>query len=153
MYTHGDTSSTLLPIKFMMIFVQNLLVYFIFMSRGDYIYGDVGTTLTNAEKVEPNLWLIAGCAALWFTGYFEILMMIVGTNVPFVYAKFNMIQIVFHFLGCLFLLWFILDTWNYIRIWYIFGLCSVLPFMLEIVMWRQAFLLKKIIKRNSGEEK
>ena len=148
MYTKGDTSSTLLPIKFMMIFVQNLLVYFIIMSRDDYIYGDVGTNLTNTEKETPELVLVIGCIALWFDGYFEILMMIVGTNVPFVYAKYNMIQIVLHFLGCLFLLWFILDTWNYIRIWYIFTLCSVLPLVLEIVMWRQASLMKTEIKRN-----
>ena len=148
MYTKGDTSSTLLPIKFMMIFVQNLLVYFIIMSRDDYIYGDVGARLTNTEKETPELVLVIGCVALWFDGYFEILMMIVGTNVPFVYAKYNMIQIVLHFLGCLFLLWFILDTWNYIRIWYIFTLCSVLPLVLEIVMWRQASLMKTEIKRN-----
>ena len=148
MYTKGDTSSTLLPIKFMMIFVQNLLVYFIIMSRADHIYGDVGVTLTNTEKETPELSLIIGCCAFWFDGYFEILMMIVGTNVPFVYAKYNMIQIVLHFLGCLFLLWFILDTWNYIRIWYIFALTAVLPLVLEIVMWRQASLLKTEIKRN-----
>ena len=148
MYTNSDTSATLLPIKFMMIFVQNLLVYFIFMSSDDYIYGKVGEQFTNAEKEQPELILIGGCFAFWISGYFEILMMIVGTSVPFVYAKFNMIQIVLHFLGCLFLLWFILDTWNYIRIWYIFGICSVIPFVLEIVMLRQARLLKTVVKRN-----
>ena len=100
------------------------------------------------DKEVANTWLTGGYGAIAINGYFELLMMILGTSVPFVYAKWNMIQIVFHFLSCLFLLWFILDTWNYIRIWYIFTLTSAMPFALEIVMLRQAALLKKVIKHN-----
>ena len=134
MYTLGDTSSTLLPIKFVLMFTQNLLVYAILMSKDDYIYGEVGQQWKAADKEFPEVVLKAGCFAVMGLIGFEFFMMILGSSVPFIYAKWNLIQIVLHFLGCLFSLWFILDTWQYIRIWYIFAPCSFIPFVLEIVM-------------------
>ena len=148
MYTHGDTSSALLPIKFSLIFAQNVLVYVILMSKEDYTYGEIGQTWTADDKDSANVILFLGCCLIWGLCYFEMLMMIVGTSVPFVFAKFNLLQIVLHLIGCLFTVWFILDTWNYMRIWNIFVVCSVLPFILEIIMMRQAVKLKIDISKN-----
>ena len=50
MYTQGDTSSVLLPAKFCLIFIQNVLVYTILTSMENYIYTEVGTTATESEK-------------------------------------------------------------------------------------------------------
>ena len=61
-------------------------------------------------------------------------MLVVGYSVPFRFAKWNLLQIVLHLLGCLFTLWFILDTWNYARIVYIFLITGILPFSLEVLM-------------------
>ena len=49
MYTQGDTSTTLLPIKFMLIFAQNLLLFTILKGKEDYIYGEVGQTFNTEE--------------------------------------------------------------------------------------------------------
>ena len=134
MYTQGDTSSVLLPVKFCLIFIQNVLVYTILTSMENYIYTEVGTTATESEKSRQQQFL------LWFgivtmgLCYIEMVFMIIGISVPFRFAKWNLLQIVLHFLGCLFTLWFILDTWNYTRITNIFIITGLLPFCLEIVM-------------------
>ena len=96
--------------------------------------------------------LFVGCVAIWALCYLEIASMIIGFSVPFVFAKFNMLQIVLHFIGCLFTVWFILDTWNFARIWNIFICSALLPFILEIVMLRQARKLRKDIVLNSLDE-
>ena len=135
MYTLGDTSSALLPIKFVLIFAQNILVYVIYKSTRDFTYSEIGTKLSTDDEESRENELKYGCYAIWVLCYFELFMMIIGSSVPFVFAKFNLLQNVLHFLGCLFTLWFILDTWSYYRIWYVFMLTSILPFILEVMMF------------------
>ena len=63
--------------------------------------------------------------------FLEFLLMLIGTSVPPIFAKFNLLQIILHLLGSLFTLWFILDSWRYTLIWTIFVLFSVLPIIIE----------------------
>ena len=134
MYTHGDTSSILLPLKFSLIFFQNILIYIIYTSKEDYIYGAPGQNFSETDKEFPRKSIVGGCWAIWLGCYFEFFVMIIGYSVHFAFAKFNLLQIVLHFIGCLFTMWFILDTWNYTRIWNIFIFNSLLPLILELLM-------------------
>lgn len=76
----------------------------------------------------------------------EFIFMVVGTSVPPVFAKFNLLQIILHLLGCLFTLWFILDSWQYVLIWPIFICFSVMPIVVEGSIIQQAVRLNKNIK-------
>ena len=80
--------------------------------------------------------------------FFEFLMMIIGTSVVPIFAKFNLLQIIMHLLGCLFTLWFILDSWRYDIIWPLFVLFAVLPLLVELVILEQSIRLKKDIRRT-----
>ena len=76
----------------------------------------------------------------------EFILMIVGTSVPPVFAKFNLLQIILHLLGCLFTVWFILDSWQYTLIWPIFIGFSLLPMLVEASIIQQAIRLNKNIR-------
>ena len=80
--------------------------------------------------------------------FFEFIMMIVGTSVVPIFAKFNLLQIILHLLGSLFTLWFILDSWRYDIIWPIFFCFAVLPFCVEIGILQRSIRLKKDIRRT-----
>ena len=71
----------------------------------------------------------------------EFIFMVVGTSVPPVFAKFNLLQIIFHLLGCLFTIWFILDSWQYVLIWPLFICFSVMPMVVEFSILQQAIHL------------
>ena len=94
--------------------------------------------MKEAERSDANTNLHLGMLLIGFTGYFEWISMIGGFSVPFVFAKFVLLQIVLHLIGCLFLMWFILDTWNYMRIWNIFVVSALLPLILELVVIKLA---------------
>ena len=79
---------------------------------------------------------------------FEFLLMIAGTSVTPIFAKFNLLQIILHFLGCLFTIWFILDSWRYMIIWPIFFAFSILPIVIEFIILQQAIRLNKNINNT-----
>jgi len=84
----------------------------------------------------------------------EFMGMIAGVSVPPNFAKYNLVQIILHMLGSLFLLWFILDSWQYTLIWPLFVCFSVLPILIEATIVQQAFRLNKNIKdTNAGHLK
>ena len=91
MYTQGDTSSVLLPIKFSLIFIQNVLVYTILKSKQNYIYTEVGVTSSEEEKIIQQRILTAGCYAIMGLIYTEFIFMLVGFSVPFKFAKWNLL--------------------------------------------------------------
>ena len=102
--------------KFSLIFFQNVLLYTIYKSKENYIYSEVGILLSEGQKSQNTQFLSYLCILTMILLYFEFVAMLVGYSVPFRFAKWNLLQIVLHLLGCLFTLWFILDTWNFTRI-------------------------------------
>ena len=91
MYTQGDTSSVLLPVKFSLIFIQNVLVFTILKSKENYIYTEVGVTSSEEEKSLQQWFLTAGCYAVMGLIYIEFLFMLIGFSVPFKFAKWNLL--------------------------------------------------------------
>lgn len=70
-------------------------------------------------------------------------MMIVGSSVPNMFAQFNLVQILLHFLGCIFTVWFVLDSWGSSMIWVLWALFCVCPFIVEIGIVAGAFKFNK----------
>lgn len=77
---------------------------------------------------------------------FEFLLMVLGMSL--IFDKCNILQIFMHFLGCLFTAWFLLDTWRYNYMWYLWAFFGVLPFLIEILILVSAVRFTKNINMN-----
>ncbi|CAE7517404.1 Tmem107 [Symbiodinium sp. KB8] len=64
------------------------------------------------------------CFALHFNGIFG--------GFTLFFRSVNLIQLVCQFMGGLLTALFILDSWHYIAIWYIFAFCTLLPALFEV---------------------
>mmetsp|Transcript_44906 Transcript_44906/g.32856 ORF Transcript_44906/g.32856 Transcript_44906/m.32856 type:complete len:82 (+) Transcript_44906:218-463(+) len=60
----------------------------------------------------------------------------------------NMLAIFLHVIGLMFTAWFILDTWRYVQMWYLWAFFGLLPFLNEILIIRGAASLSKNVSRN-----
>ena len=61
----------------------------------------------------------------------EFFMMLIGSSVPPIFGQYVLLQVLLHFLGCLFTAWFVLDSWRYMRMWAIWAIFCLLPFSVE----------------------
>ena len=60
----------------------------------------------------------------------EILLLMIGYSLFF--DRLNIIQILLHLLGALFLTWFVMDLWGYNLIWGIWFAFGLIPFTIEV---------------------
>jgi hypothetical protein len=84
--------------------------------------------------------LAAICLNIIFL-FVEILLLIVGYSL--FYDRLNVIQILLHVLGILFLAWFVLDLWGYSLIWSIWFFFGLIPFGIEMLIFLGARTLYK----------
>ena len=144
------SSARLLPIKFILLMVQVILLVLVVLERENHVYFQVGQyyTETSEEYQSAENTLVGLSYTMIGMCFFEFLMMIVGTSVVPIFAKFNLLQIILHLLGSLFTLWFILDSWRYDVIWPIFFSFAILPLLVELGILQQSIRLKKDITRT-----
>ena len=144
------SSARLLPIKFLFILIQVLLLTIVVLEKQNHIYFNVGEYYTESsdEYKSAERTLVGVAYTMMGMCFFEFLMMIVGTSVVPIFAKYNLLQIILHLLGSLFTLWFILDSWRYDIIWPLFVLFAVLPLLVELGILQQSIRLKKDIRRT-----
>lgn len=132
------SSARLLPIKFILLLVQTILLIIVILQKENHIYFDVGQNYSeNSDVYKDAVVELEGIVGTMMgLCFLEFLMMLVGTSVPPTFAKYNLLQIILHLLGSLFTLWFILDSWRYSQIWTLFSLFSVLPILVEFtIIW------------------
>ena len=118
--------------------------------RDKHVYFSVGemhdTNSSEYKTAENNLivaaFLICGLCLT------EFLIMLLGSSVPPNFAVYNLLQVLCHLLGSLFVLWFKLDSWRYVYIWWIFALFVLPSFLLEIFMLQQAIKFNRDINSN-----
>ena len=129
-----------------------MLLVVTLLERQNHIYFEVGQNFSDNSpeyKSAEQVLLGVGYTMIGLC-FLEFLGMIAGTSVPPSFAKYNLLQIILHMLGCLFSLWFILDSWQYKLIWPLFLIFSVLPILIEGTILQQAIRLNKNI-RNTRE--
>ena len=145
---HGFASSArLLPIKFILILTQVLLLTIVLLERQNHLYFEVGQNYSeNSDEYKSAERTLLGVGyTIIGLCFLEFILMILGVSVPPKFAKYNLLQIILHLLGCLFTLWFILDSWQYTLIWPLFVGFSILPIMVEATIIQQAVRLNKDI--------
>lgn len=151
MVNHAFASSArLLPIKFIFLVTQVLLLVVCVLSKDNHIYFEVGQNYseTSAEYLSAEKTYLGILYTMMGLCLIEFLLMLVGTSVPPIFAKFTLLQIMLHLLGILFTLWFILDSWKYTLLWPIFVLFSLLPILIEATILQQGIRLNKNIRRT-----
>ena len=87
------SSARLLPIKFLFILVQVILLVICLLERENHIYFDVGENFgkTSDEYLAAEQQMLGvGGAMIGLCGL-EFLLMLVGTSVPPIFAKFNLL--------------------------------------------------------------
>ena len=116
-----------------------------------HVYQELGQELsTNDPLYQEESKQFVGLVVTWmcFCG-FEYLMMLLGTSIPHMFAQWVLIQVLLHLLGCVFLVWFILDSWAASFIVRLFIGYSVLPLIAEFVIIGHAFKFNYDLGRNN----
>ena len=72
---------------------------------------------------------------------FEFLSLLLGISI--MWPQLTFFQIFIHMFGCLFSIWFLLDSWRYTFILNIFILFGIVPFLVEIVIIISALRFKQ----------
>ena len=92
--THAFASSArLLPIKFLFILFQVLLLTIVVLEKQNHVYFNVGEYYaeTSDEYLSAEKQLVGVSYTMMGTCFFEFIMMIVGTSVVPSFAKFNLL--------------------------------------------------------------
>ena len=139
----------LMPAKFLLIMSQVLLLTLVLYLRTDHIYWGVGEQSFSTQsdqyfKAESTLVGVTICFLIFLA--FEFLIMILGISLTF--NQVNLIQIFLHSLGCIFTLWFLLDSWNFKSMWPIWGLFGLTPFLCEIFTLSGAAIFNANVTKN-----
>ena len=102
-------SAVLMPIKFILMMMQFILVVLVATTRSEYIYEGIPTLygLYSEKYNKANNSILAGCLIFIILLFLEFFTLIFGVSLMF--NKVNAFQIVFHFVGCLATIWMILN--------------------------------------------
>ena len=147
-YDGGDRQEPLNGTKFVLISIQLLLLFLIFEMKENHVYW-YGLGQQHSQYNPNKACISTYCpggelyisaqnqlkAALIVQVAFilaEFLSMLVGISILF--PELTFLQCFLHFLGCMFTLWFLLDSWQYKRIWYLFSLFGFFPFLIEMLI-------------------
>ena len=97
--------------------------------------------MSEAQKSSAGGQLVGAIASFLFFLVFEFLMMLGGLSIMF--DSLTFLQNFLHLLGIMFTGWFLLDSWQYERIWGIWVLFGFFPFMVELYIFTSACMFKR----------
>jgi hypothetical protein len=129
----GESAHILLPTKFVLLVAQILLLVVVLGNVNTHLYWQVGETYShNSIEYQTAKKTLVGLTICWMClSAIEFFMMLIGSSVPPIFGQYVLLQVLLHFLGCLFTAWFVLDSWRYMRMWAIWAIFCLLPFSVE----------------------
>lgn len=88
-----ESSAKLLPIKFLFILIQVLLLVIAVLERQNHIYFEVGSNFSenSDEYLSAEKTFLGVSYTMIGLCFLEFMLMIVGTSVPPIFAKFNLL--------------------------------------------------------------
>eukprot|EP00347_Sterkiella_histriomuscorum_P010739 403375105 len=127
-----NVSSVVMPIKFFLMMMEFLLVIFVAATRDEYIHSGISNinTFDSDTYKEADRSVLAASLIFIILLFLEFFTLIFGVSLLF--NKVNVVQIVFHFIGCLSLIWQILDGSQYRTMWSLMVFFGFIPFALEV---------------------
>ena len=143
-FTGTDHQQVLVPQKFCLIVVQLILLIILLDLKRNFIYWyglnkvhsiflkEPDALSQTPEYLQAEQSLQAAVFSFIFFLVFEVAMLLVGVGLMF--SSLTFLQNFLHFLGCLFTVWFLLDSWQFQRIWWLWGCFGAFPFAIELYM-------------------
>ena len=120
-----------------------------------HVYWQVGEVYSNNSfEYQTAQKTLVGLTICWMCFCaIEFFMMLVGSSIPPIFGPHVLLQILLHFLGCLFTAWFVLDSWRYVRMWAIWAIFCILPFLVELNVLSLAVKFRTDVRKNSVGER
>ena len=150
-YNNSDPLPLQLRIKFVLIIFQGILLRIIMDLSENHIYsyeiGKVHQIYSNVDRREDLSYTTALASLntatstfLIFLG-FELASLLLGISI--MHLQLTFFQNFVHLFGCLFSIWFILDSWRYIHIWNLWVVFGLVPLLTEITIIIGAICFKQ----------
>lgn len=136
-----ELAFAVIPARFLITIGHLIALIMAFDFIQDSVYVGIGSSGETVQKASRSL-----NGAIWF-GLICIFIDLIGlfTGLTIFFVKNNLLQIIGHFAGCLFVSWFITSTWPYMTMWNIVLITSLIPTALEIWMFFAIFVLKVVV--------
>ena len=151
----NESAANVLPLKFLLLLTQVLLLVLVIIGKENHIWwplGQVDYAKATRQYIAADRTLV-GLAACWIAiCAFEFFMLICGSSVPAFLLQVNFLQIIIQFMGVLFTTWFLLDTWRYTLMWVLWAVFALPAFALELFSIQQSIKLRTDIKKNQRGE-
>ena len=141
-----QVSQVVMPVKFILMLLQFLLIIFVLATREEYIYQGVPSWKAFPDSVEykqADSSVLAASLIFLLLIFLEFLTLIFGVSIMF--NKVNVLQCVLHFIGVLATIWQVLNHNNYKMMWSLMAFFGVLPFALEVTVLILAFTRYHVI--------
>ena len=141
-----QVSQVIMPVKFMLILLQFLLIVFVLATREEYIFQGVPSWKASPDTDEykqAQHSVLAASLIFLFLVFLEFITLTFGVSIMF--NKVNVFQCVLHFIGCLATIWQILNHNNFKMMWSLMAFFGAIPFFLEISVVMLAFTRYHVI--------
>ena len=156
LYKRGtSTRTTIVNTKFVLIILQAVCLTMMinrkdmhfFFPDMDFRVKSTDQSFIDAKEAAEGTFLSA--IYCWFAFLaVETLALIVGWSLTV--DSLNFLQIIIHFLGTLFSIWFLTDTWNYKTIWVIWTFFGLIPMILEFTIFIACVKTSGDLMKNSN---
>ena len=146
MTTMYQVSQVVMPVKFILMLLQFILIVFVLATREEYVFQGVLSWKAypgSDEYKQADDSVLAASLIFLMMIFLEFLTLIFGVSIMF--NKVNVFQCVLHFIGCLATIWQILNHNNYKMMWSLMAFFGVIPFAMEVSVIVLAFTRYHVI--------
>ncbi|GMI47018.1 hypothetical protein TrCOL_g11146 [Triparma columacea] len=150
----GGQNNILIPARFLVTIGHLIAMIMVKASRKRNVYASLGIVESDADydpynpsydvsesaandQLEIALNVSYACFAL------DLLGMVGGFTLFF--SKINLFQIVVHFIGGVYISWFVAYGWQWESIWYIVGFTNITTALVEVMMLIAIFVIKIVV--------
>ncbi|XP_028394136.1 transmembrane protein 107-like [Dendronephthya gigantea] len=123
---------SLIPVRFLTLTAHLVITIVIFWSKDANLLECLPLSYSQKEYDDKDTTLVIGLSLMLAFLGIELLSFLGGVSM--FNASASMFSIAAHGIGTISLSFFIFDSWDCDRFWYIFGFCSAFPVLIEIIV-------------------
>ncbi|XP_046850800.1 transmembrane protein 107-like [Xenia sp. Carnegie-2017] len=132
---------SLIPARFLTLTAHLVITIVIFWSKESNVSECLPVSYSPSEYDNKSKSLVVGLSIMLACIFIELMSFLGGISM--FHASASMLSIAVHGVGTIVLSFFILESWNCDRFWFIFGFSSVLPVLVEVFVLVTVLGLKK----------
>lgn len=135
------STGRLIPVRFLTLTAHLVITIVIFWSKETNILACLPLSYSQNEYDTKHTQLVIGLSLMLAFLTIELLSFIAGVSM--FNSSASMLSIAAHGFGTIILSFFIFDSWDCDRFWYIFGFCSAFPVLVELMVMIAVLGLKR----------